>query len=58
VLVIDGGAVRRRPVVTGERNDDAGLVIITNGLKAGERVIASAGIELADGTKVSTAKEK
>jgi hypothetical protein len=45
-------------VVTGERNDDAGLVIITNGLKAGERVIASAGIELADGTKVSTAKEK
>lgn len=58
VLVIDGGAVRRRPVGTGERNDDAGMQIITSGLKAGERVIASAGIELADGTKVSMAKEK
>ncbi len=58
VLVIDSGTVRRRSVVAGERNDDAGLVIITNGLRAGERVLASAGIELADGTKVSTAKEK
>lgn len=58
VLVIDGGAVRRRPVSTGERNDDAGLQIISSGLKAGERVIASAGIELADGTKVSMAKEQ
>jgi RND family efflux transporter MFP subunit len=58
VLVIEGGVVRRRPVGTGERNDDAGLQIITSGLKAGERIIVSAGIELADGTKVSTAKEQ
>lgn len=58
VLVVDGGAVHRRSVVTGARNDDAGVVAITSGLKAGERVVVSAGIELADGTKVSTPKEK
>ncbi|MHB8838661.1 MAG: efflux RND transporter periplasmic adaptor subunit, partial [Gemmatimonadaceae bacterium] len=58
VLVVDGGTVRRRPVVSGARDDDAGVVSIVSGLKAGERVVASAGIELADGTKVSTAKEK
>jgi RND family efflux transporter MFP subunit len=58
VLVIDGGAVHRRPVVTGTRDDDAGLVSIASGLKAGERLLVSAGIELADGTKVSTPKEK
>lgn len=58
VLVVDGGVVRRRPVVAGTRDDDAGIVTITGGLKAGERIVVSAGIELADGTKVSTAKEK
>jgi len=58
VLVIDGGVARRRPVVTGARDDDAGIVTLTSGLKAGERVVVSAGVELADGTKVSTAKEK
>ena len=58
VLVIEGDTVRRRPVVTGERKDDAGVVIISSGLKVGERVLVSAGMELADGTKVSTAKEK
>jgi len=58
VLVIDGGVVHRRPVVTGTRDENAGVIAITSGLKAGERVVATAGVEMADGTKVSTAKEK
>ncbi len=58
VLVVDGAVVRRRPVVTGARNEDTGVIAITSGLKAGERVVITAGVEMADGTKVSTAKEK
>jgi membrane fusion protein (multidrug efflux system) len=58
VLVVDGGVVRHRSVVTGTRDEDAGVIAITSGLKAGERVVVTAGIEMADGTKVSTAKEK
>lgn len=58
VLVIDGGAVHRRTVTLGTRDDATGTVAISSGLKAGERVVVSAGIELADGTKVSVAKEK
>lgn len=58
VLVVDGNLVRRRPVVTGARDEDAGVVAITSGLKAGERVVVTAGVEMADGTKVSTGKEK
>jgi len=58
VLVINGGQVVRRPVTTGVRDEDAGVVAITNGLQAGERIVVSAGVDLADGTKVATAKEK
>ena len=58
VLVVDGGVVHRRPVVTGARDEDAGVIAITTGLKAGERVVTAAGVEMADGTKVSTGKEK
>ena len=58
VLVVEGGVVHRRPVVTGARDEDAGVIAITSGLKAGERVVVTAGVEMADGTKVSTAKEK
>jgi len=58
VLVLDGSVVHRRPVVTGARDEDAGVIAITSGLKAGERVVVTAGVEMADGTKVSTAKEK
>jgi len=58
VLVLEGAVVHRRPVVTGARDDAAGVIAIASGLKAGERVVATAGVELADGTKVTTAKEK
>lgn len=58
VLVVEGGVVRRRVVTTGARDDDAGTIAIASGLKAGERVLVTTGVEIADGTKVSTAKEK
>ncbi|MDP1889690.1 MAG: efflux RND transporter periplasmic adaptor subunit [Gemmatimonadaceae bacterium] len=58
VLVVEGDVVRRRNVAVGARDDDAGTIVIASGLKAGERVVVTAGIEMADGTKVSTAKEK
>jgi len=58
VLVVDGGVVHRRPVVTGARDEDAGVIAITSGLKAGERVVVTAGVEMADGTKVAAAREK
>ena len=58
VLVVDAGMVHRRPVVLGARDDDAGVIAITSGLKAGERTVITAGVEIADGTKVSVAKER
>jgi len=58
VLVLDGAVVRRRPVVTGTRDEGTGVIAITSGLKAGEQVVATAGVEMADGTKVTTGKEK
>ena len=58
VLVVDGGVVHRRIVVIGARNEDAGVIAITSGLKAGERVVATAGVEMADGATISTGKEK
>ncbi|MFA6165687.1 MAG: efflux RND transporter periplasmic adaptor subunit [Gemmatimonadaceae bacterium] len=58
VLVVDGDVVRRRAVATGARDEDAGSIVIVSGLKAGERIVVTAGVEIADGTKVSTAKEK
>ena len=58
MLVVDGNVVHRRVVVTGARNDDTGMVAITSGLKAGERVIVTAGVEIADGAKVTETREK
>ena len=55
VLVVDGSVVHRRLVVTGARDDETGVVAITSGLKDGERVVVTAGVEMADGTSVSTA---
>lgn len=55
VLVVDGSVVHRRPVVTGARDEETGVVAITSGLKDGERVVVTAGVEMADGTSVSTA---
>lgn len=58
VLVVDGGIAHRRVVVPGVRDDDTGMVVVTSGLKAGERVIVTSGVDIADGTKVTEPKEK
>ena len=58
VLVVEGGVVHRRTVVIGARDEETGVIAIMSGLKAGERVVVTAGVEMADGTRVSTAKEK
>jgi membrane fusion protein (multidrug efflux system) len=58
VLFVDGSVVRRRPVVTGARDEERGVIAITSGLTAGERVVVTAGVEMADGTKVTTGKEQ
>jgi len=58
VLVVAGNVARRRVVVPGARNDDTGMVAITSGLTAGERVIVTLGVEIADGTKITETREK
>ncbi len=58
VLVVEGGVVHRRPVEAGARDEDAGTVAIRSGLKGGERVVVTLGVEMADGTKVSLGQEK
>lgn len=49
-VVDEAGVARRREVVTGVRSD--GLVEITQGLAAGERVIRAGHVGLLDGTRV------
>lgn len=51
VLVVEGGAVKRRPVNVGERDAARGVVAVLSGLNGGERVIVSPG-EVAEGTPV------
>ncbi len=58
VLVVDGAAARRRVVVPGARDEDTGMVAITSGLKAGERVIVTSGVEIVDGAKITESREK
>lgn len=58
VLVIEGNVVRHRPVELGARDDDAGTLAVVGGLKAGERVVVTAGVDLPDGKSVSMAKEQ
>lgn len=58
VLILEGDVVRHRAVEPGTRDEDAGTIAILTGLKAGERVIVTAGVDIADGTKVSIGKER
>jgi membrane fusion protein (multidrug efflux system) len=51
VLVVDGGAVKRRPVRAGEQDVSRGVVAVLSGLQGGEQVIVSPG-EVAEGTPV------
>ena len=58
VYVIEGGTLSRRAVQTGARDEASGLVAITSGLKAGDRVLARPSAELADGTPVVVADDQ
>jgi RND family efflux transporter MFP subunit len=58
VLVVEGNVVHRRVVVPGVRDEDTGVVVVASGLKAGERVIVTSGVEIADGTTIAAPKEK
>ncbi len=57
VLRINNGAIERRDVTVGSRDDAAGVVVITSGLAAGDRVIASPGLQIAAGTRVTVAAD-
>jgi RND family efflux transporter MFP subunit len=44
VMAVVGDSVVRRPVTTGPRDDQRGVVAVESGLQAGERVIVSPGV--------------
>lgn len=52
VFVIGNGALVRRTVTLGPRDEGAGLVAVTAGLKAGERVLARPTASVTDGQRV------
>jgi multidrug efflux pump subunit AcrA (membrane-fusion protein) len=56
VWVIENGAAVKRPVVTGARDDDRGMVAISSGLNGGEQVVVAPG-ELREGAKVRVGAE-
>jgi RND family efflux transporter MFP subunit len=58
VLVIEDGAIARRPVTLGPRDEARGVVAVTAGLAAGERVIATATLRLAEGERVVVASDE
>ena len=53
VLVIEGNRVVRRPVTAGARDEARGIVSIESGVRAGERVIATPSLTLAEGALVT-----
>ena len=57
VLVVADGRVARRDVTVGARDESRGIAAINSGLTAGERVVATATINLDDGATVSVAND-
>ena len=57
VLVIADGRIARRDVTVGARDEAAGVIAINSGIVAGDRVVATPTIALADGAAVSVASE-
>jgi membrane fusion protein (multidrug efflux system) len=53
VLVIENGVVVRRKVELGTRDDVQGVVVITNGIRPGDQVLATPGATIVEGTSVS-----
>jgi RND family efflux transporter MFP subunit len=58
VYAIENGRLARRPVTVGARDDAQGIVAITSGLRAGERVLARPTPTIAEGTPVVVAAEQ
>lgn len=57
VLVVDDGTVARREVQTGARDETAGVVAVTSGIAAGDRVITTPGTGIAPGTVVQVPRD-
>jgi RND family efflux transporter MFP subunit len=55
LFVVEGGAARRRAVVTGARGD--GRIEVISGLAAGDKVVVSGAALLSDGVKVEAVEE-
>jgi len=51
VFVVENGAVARRPVTTGNRDESRGVVAITSGLQGGETIVVAPG-EIREGVQV------
>lgn len=57
VLVIEGGRLARRQVTLGARDEERGLVAVTSGLTAGDRVLAVPVLGAAEGLAVTFAAD-
>ena len=57
VFVLAGNRVQRRALTVGARDDATGLVAVTAGLQAGERVLINPSSDIGDGTVVSVATD-
>jgi RND family efflux transporter MFP subunit len=55
LYVVEGGAARRRPVVTGARGE--GRIEVVSGLAAGDKVVVSGAALLSDGVRVEAVEE-
>lgn len=56
VFVVESGRLVRRAVALGTRDEVAGTVAVTNGLKEGEQVIVTTTTDVAEGTMVRLAE--
>ena len=55
LFVVEGGAARRRPVITGARGE--GRIEVVSGLAAGDKVVVSGAALLSDGVRVEAVEE-
>ena len=58
VLLVADGRIARREVTLGPRDESRGVVAVTAGLKAGDRVIATPNVDLSDGARVTVAADQ
>ena len=57
VLLVAEGRIARRDVTLGARDEGRGIVAVNSGLTAGDRVVATASIDLKEGAAVSVASD-